>query len=337
MSKSPNHYNGRNGWKPDMIVCHVAEGGFDGSVSWLCNPAAQSSSHFVIGEKGQVAQLVDLADGSWCNGTSTSSSSNTYYGKAANRLVRERATNANFYTYTIEHEGYSYKNRYGALTEQQYQATLGVIKQIITHMKSVYGITFTPDREHLIGHCDVAPVTKPNCPSPNKGGNYPFNRLISDIKAWMGVAPSSPAPAQPPVIQAPQTSIRVGDPVKLKPGAKTYTGSGIASFIYDNVYRVDDISGLRAVLDKNGICTPVNVNDLVVQTGALITAVSKPDAISTGSKVKVKPGAKSYEGKVISAFVYNGIYRVDDLKGDRALLDRQGICTPFNLNDLILQ
>ena len=256
MSKSPNHYNGRNGWKADIIVCHITEGGFDGSVNWLCNEAAQASSHFVIGEKGQSAQLVDLADGSWCNGTSTNSGQNTYYGKSTNRLVRERATNANFYTYSLEHEGYSYKNRYGGLTEPQYQTSLSVMKQIINHMKNAYGITFVPDREHLIGHFEVAPITKPNCPAPNKGANFPFDRFLTDIRAWMGLTP---------VIIAPQSSIRVGDAVKVKPDAKTYTGGPISGFVYNNVYTVDDVSGLRAVLDRTGICTPVNVNDLIVQ------------------------------------------------------------------------
>ena len=45
---SPNKYNGRNGWKPDMIVCHITEGSYSGAVSWLCNPASEASAHFVI-------------------------------------------------------------------------------------------------------------------------------------------------------------------------------------------------------------------------------------------------------------------------------------------------
>ena len=41
---SPNKYNGRNGWKPDMIVCHITEGSYNGAVSWLCNPVITSYS-----------------------------------------------------------------------------------------------------------------------------------------------------------------------------------------------------------------------------------------------------------------------------------------------------
>ena len=59
--------------------------------------------------------------------------------------------------------------------------------------------------------------------------------------------------------------IKVGSKVKVKKGAKTYTGGSIANFVYNNVYTVDQLNGDRAVLDKNGICTPVNVKDLILQ------------------------------------------------------------------------
>ncbi|MBS5822391.1 MAG: N-acetylmuramoyl-L-alanine amidase [Clostridium argentinense] len=60
-------------------------------------------------------------------------------------------------------------------------------------------------------------------------------------------------------------TIKVGSRVKVKPGARTYTGGGIASFVYNNVYTVDELKGDRAVLDANGICTPFKVFDLILQ------------------------------------------------------------------------
>ena len=180
---SPNHFNGRNGWKPDMIVCHITEGGYAGAVSWLCNTQSQASSHFVVAADGRIAQLVDLTNGSWCNGNSTDPNSRLYYKNSLNSIVRSRATNANYYTYSIEHEGYSYKDRYGALTEAQYQATLWLCKYIISETKRLYGIDIPIDREHIIGHYEIDPVGKPNCPAPNKGANFPFDRLIADLKA----------------------------------------------------------------------------------------------------------------------------------------------------------
>jgi hypothetical protein len=59
--------------------------------------------------------------------------------------------------------------------------------------------------------------------------------------------------------------------------------------------------------------------------------------IKVGSKVKVKSGAKTYDGKKVSLFVYLRTYTVDELKGDRAVLNKNGICTAFNVKDLIVQ
>jgi len=69
--------------------------------------------------------------------------------------------------------------------------------------------------------------------------------------------------------------------------------------------------------------------------------VNKPIPINVvgykvGDKVKVKSNSKSYTGGNVSRFIYNGIYTVDEIKGDRAVLDKKGICTPFNVKDLIL-
>jgi hypothetical protein len=50
--------------------------------------------------------------------------------------------------------------------------------------------------------------------------------------------------------------------------------------------------------------------------------------------VKVNEGAKDYNGKKVADFVYKGTYKVDELKGDRAVLDKKGICTAFNVKDL---
>lgn len=60
-------------------------------------------------------------------------------------------------------------------------------------------------------------------------------------------------------------SIKEGCRVKVKTGAKTYTGGNVASFVYNNVYTVDELSGDRVVLDRKGICTPFKIIDLIVQ------------------------------------------------------------------------
>jgi len=56
--------------------------------------------------------------------------------------------------------------------------------------------------------------------------------------------------------------------------------------------------------------------------------------IKEGSIVRVKSGARDYKGGGIAAFVFKNTYRVDELRGDRAVLDLKGICTPVNVKDL---
>lgn len=64
--------------------------------------------------------------------------------------------------------------------------------------------------------------------------------------------------------------------------------------------------------------------------------VEKTPTITEGSKVKVKAGAKSYNGASMADFVYNKVYTVDELIGDRAVLDKNGLCTAFHIDNLIL-
>ncbi len=73
--------------------------------------------------------------------------------------------------------------------------------------------------------------------------------------------------------------------------------------------------------------------------GVTATPTAKPTAksVTEGCKVKVNQGAKDYNGKKVASFVYRKVYTVDDLEGDRAVLDKNGICTAFRTKDLTVQ
>ena len=130
VQKSSPNKSDRRGYKPDMIVSHITEGNYAGAVSWLCNPKSQASSHFVISQKGDITQLVPLEMMAWINGTKTDPSASNYYGKSKSKLVRDRKTNANYYSVGIEHEGFSHKTG-GRLTPEQFKATVWLHKYII--------------------------------------------------------------------------------------------------------------------------------------------------------------------------------------------------------------
>lgn len=59
------------------------------------------------------------------------------------------------------------------------------------------------------------------------------------------------------------SSIKVGDKVKVKKGAKSYKRSSLASFVYNTVYDVIEIKGDRAVIGKGkSVTTDIHVNNL---------------------------------------------------------------------------
>ena len=63
---------------------------------------------------------------------------------------------------------------------------------------------------------------------------------------------------------APKT-IKVGSKVKVKPGAKTYDGKGLANFVYNNVYDVIQINGNRVVIGKGkAVTAAIKAQDLIL-------------------------------------------------------------------------
>ncbi len=69
---SPNFGQRRGVSSPDMIVLHYTgmETG-DGAEAWLCDPASEVSSHYLVHEDGRVVQMVRESDRAWHAGKSS--------------------------------------------------------------------------------------------------------------------------------------------------------------------------------------------------------------------------------------------------------------------------
>lgn len=172
---SPN-YGSRCGHNPDMIVCHITDGAYDGAVSWLSGKESGISAHFVVGRDGQISQLVDIRQTAWCNGTQSGNALGArYVGRATAALVKSRRVNANLYSISIECEGND--STHGELTDAQFAALVSLIKYIRQQVKVYFGITIPFDRQHIIGHCEVTPREKPNCP----GRSFPYSKIIEAL------------------------------------------------------------------------------------------------------------------------------------------------------------
>jgi len=160
-SPSPN-FGSRNGRSIIAIVDHITSGDFPGCLEWLQNPVSKASAHYLITRSGRIIQLVKEGNAAYDVGVVNNPHWSLYDG-----------TNPNRYTIGIEHEGYD-----GSLTEEQYQATLFLHRELTNK----YNIPI--DDEHIIGHYRIDSVDRPNCPGPN----FPWNRLFNDLKGVVSVS-----------------------------------------------------------------------------------------------------------------------------------------------------
>lgn len=155
-AESPNKWQGRNGKKIIAIVNHITAGLMPGTLSWMRNPNSKASAHYLVTRVGEIFQMVADEDSAYHAGAVAKPSWPLYDG-----------TNPNRYTLGIEHEGYPDE----PLTEEQYQATLWLHKQLIAK----WGIPVGPDT--IIGHYRIDSVNRPNCPGPM----FPWDRLFADL------------------------------------------------------------------------------------------------------------------------------------------------------------
>ena len=75
-------------------------------------------------------------------------------------------------------------------------------------------------------------------------------------------------------------------------------------------------------------------SDAFITTGSGGTAAA---SVKVGSKVRLKQGAKTYDGKSLASFVYNRDHVVKEISGDRAVITYGGVVVAaVKLSDLTL-
>ena len=161
---SPNYRAGRKGRKIIAIVNHITAGLMPGTLSWLRNPQAQASAHYLVTKTGAVYQMVKDEDTAWHAGIVNKPNWALYDGN-----------NPNYYTLGIEHEALAGE----ALSEAQYQATLELHRQLVQK----WGITV--DQNHIIGHYRIDSINRKNDPGPG----FPWDRLFNNLKEKSGPPP----------------------------------------------------------------------------------------------------------------------------------------------------
>jgi N-acetyl-anhydromuramyl-L-alanine amidase AmpD len=159
-----NYFANRDGVRPLWIILHGTAGGssaeeianYFASTSGTSNPV---SSHFVIGQDGEIVQCVAESDGAWANGGIT----------AGHDPWWSTSINPNNQTISIEHVKPATDNS-TPLTAAQQAASFKLIADICKRWN-------IPARAAdasggITGHYSMDPVNRANCP-----GAYPFTAL----------------------------------------------------------------------------------------------------------------------------------------------------------------
>lgn len=140
--ESPNKDKGRYKYGPEAIVIHICEGTFEGTKAWFKNPKSKVSAHFLISEKGEILQMVDLADTAWHAGGV----------KNASWKLLKQGINPNLYTIGIELAGFA--------TKPPTQAQICATGTLVRELASQFNIKI--DCDHVIPHRWI--TTSKTCP-----------------------------------------------------------------------------------------------------------------------------------------------------------------------------
>ncbi len=145
---SPNFWASREGYKPEAVVVHIMDGTLARTDSWFASPSSEVSSHYGIGQNGEIHQYVREEHAAWHSGVVK----NPTWG------LLKAGVNPNRYTIGIEHEGNAGSMWSGAM--KLASATL---------IADICGRWSIPiDREHVIGHYQIDGIRRPNCPAYDK-------------------------------------------------------------------------------------------------------------------------------------------------------------------------
>lgn len=144
-----NYSNRDRGAKQiDLIVIHIAQGSYSGTISWFKDPRAAASAHYVVGRKGKVAQCVRDEDIAWHAG-------NWWYNRKS---------------IGIEHSGY-------ARDRNAFDGKYKTSAKLSAHLSRRYKIPV--DRDHFVLHRKVPGVNK-TCP----GYHFNLDRYLRLVKRY---------------------------------------------------------------------------------------------------------------------------------------------------------
>lgn len=314
---SPNKTSPRN-HAIDTITIHCIVGQWTAKqgCDYFATTGRECSANYVVGKDGSIGLSVEEKDRSWCS----SSASND------NRAVTIEVASDTTHPY--------------AVTDKAYAALLDLVTDICRR-NGIKKLLWKGDKS-LIGQVAKQNMTvhrwfaNKACP-----GDYLYSRhsaIAAEVNKRLGA--SSAEPETPSSGADTLYKVQTGA-FKQKSNAqaleKKLKAAGFDTYIVNTggYYKVQvgafskkaNAEAMLAKLKKAGYA------DAFITTGSGNAAAS----VKVGSKVRLKQGAKTYDGKSLASFVYNRDHIVKEISGDRAVITYGGVVVAaVKLSDLTL-
>lgn len=321
---SPNKNSPRN-HKIDTITIHCVVGQCSAErIGEIFKPTSrQASSNYGIGYDGRIGLYVDEADRSWCS----SSAAND------NRAITIEVASDTKHPY--------------AVNDKAYAALLDLVEDICRRngIKKLVWSTSKDDRVNHKNGCNMTvhrDYANKSCP-----GDYLYNRhgeIAEEVNRRLGVPAEEQKPEQKPQGDAKNLyRVQLGAfekkdnatafAAKLKKeGFDTYIVQ-IGKYYKVQVGAFSVKKNAEAMLEK--LKKAGHDDAFITYSGT--SGGTSARKITTGSKVRVKAGAKTYSGGSLASFVYSRDHIVKELSGKRAVITYGGtVVAAVNVDDLTL-
>jgi N-acetyl-anhydromuramyl-L-alanine amidase AmpD len=183
-----NNYDiGRDGHKVKAVVMHIAAGPLTAVFPTFNNSQRLASAHFCIGKDGTIEQYVSIDDVAYAVGLRHK---NGQWYNSRGIMCKpswqdlEPPDNPNLYTISVEHEGQP--------EDQWTKEMVAANTRLLRWIARQCGLNYVP-RRTLIGHFEIDPVDRPNCPGPN----VEWEQIAADANATIpGLPGTRPTPGE---------------------------------------------------------------------------------------------------------------------------------------------
>jgi len=273
----------------------------------------QASCNYGIGSDGRIGMYCEEKDRSWCS----SSSSND------NRAITIEVASDTTHPYTVN--------------DKAYAALLNLVTDICKR-NGINQLLWKGD-ESLIGQVDKQNMTvhrwfaNKSCP-----GDYLYNKhgeIAAEINKRL-----TPSPGELFRVQTGAFSVKSNADALL--GKVKAAGFDTYMIQADGLYKIQvgafgvksNADAMAAKLKAKGFSTFITTES----GSAVSSSPAASKTIQVGSKVKVKSGSNSYTGGGLSNSVYQNMYDVIQVNGDRIVIGiGKAITAAVHKDNLILQ